>query len=328
MSVLHFEIFIVICLLIALVLLGISFIFVRLNLKATKKSDKRSRPKTSETDLEIINKIRQERVREDALGEAFEGTMCPVYTESGDGIRLFGMVRKQDKPSHKWVISNHCFKSSYRYCLSYGKSFYDEGMNVLLPDLRGHGNSGGSYIGMGYLDRIDMKAWIDWILEKDPVAMIVLHGISMGAGVTMMAAGENFPGVVAYVEDCGYSSVWDIFSSEARKRYHIPAFPLLYMASFLSKLFVGYGFKEASCLKQVKKCKKPMLIIHGKEDSFVPASMGLEIYKMVPGDKDLYLVEHAGHCQARDLDSVEYQKRILEFFYKFHVFTEEEKNGL
>ena len=48
---------------------------------------------------------------------------------------------------------------------------------------------------------------------------IVIHGISMGAATTMMTAGEETPDAVkVFVEDCGYTSVWDVFSSELSLR--------------------------------------------------------------------------------------------------------------
>ncbi len=35
----------------------------------------------------------------------------------------------------------------------YIRNFYERGYNVIAPDLRGHGNSEGDYVGMGWHDR-------------------------------------------------------------------------------------------------------------------------------------------------------------------------------
>ena len=100
---------------------------------------------------------------------------------------------------------------------------------------------------MGWPDRRDMLQWIDWIIRRDSEAKIVLHGISMGGATVMMTAGEDLPGQVkAVVEDCGYTSVWDIFTDELDYLFHLPAFPLLNIASCLSSLRAGYSFSEAS----------------------------------------------------------------------------------
>ena len=149
---------------------------------------------------------------------------------------------------------------------------------------------------MGWLDREDILRWIDFILADDPQAKIVIHGISMGAATTMMTAGEDTPeNVKVFIEDCGYTSVWDVFSSELQLRFGLPEFPILYTASGVAKLRAGYTFGEASALRQVENCEKPMLFIHGTADDFIP----YELYNAKPGDNKAELTaDGAGHGEA------------------------------
>ena len=108
-------------------------------------------------------------------------------------------------------------------------------IRYLTPDLRACGDTDGNYLGMGWLDRKDILSWIDWIVAQDSDARIVIHGISMGAATTMMTAGEDTPDqVVAFIEDCGYTSVWDTFSSELKLRFGMPEFPLMYTANLFA----------------------------------------------------------------------------------------------
>ena len=176
-------------------------------------------------------------------------------------------------------------------------SYYGlKGWNALLPDLRGCGDSEGEYIGMGWPDRKDMLQWINWIIARDQGAQIVLHGISMGGATVMMTAGEALPGnVKAVVEDCGYTSVWDIFADELDYLFHLPAFPLLNIASGISTLRAGYSFTEASALKQIAKAQVPVLFIHGSEDNFVHTDMVYPLYDACSAEKQLLVVEGAGH---------------------------------
>ena len=150
------------------------------------------------------------------------------------------------------------------------------------------------------MDRKDVLQWIDYIIEQDPEAKIVVHGISMGAATTMMTAGESTPdNVKAFVEDCGYTSVWDIFSSELQLRFGLPEFPILYTASGVARLRAGYSFTEASALAQVARCEKPMLFIHGTADDFIPYEMMDTLYNAKPGDNKAELTaEGAGHGEA------------------------------
>lgn len=66
---------------------------------------------------------------------------------------------------------------------------------------------------MGWLDRKDVTQWMEVAnrIYGDSTSMVV-HGISMGAATTMMVSGEPQPDYVkCFVEDCGYTSVWDQF---------------------------------------------------------------------------------------------------------------------
>ncbi len=119
--------------------------------------------------------------------------------------------------------------------------------------------------------------------------------------------------MTGYIEDCGYTSVYDIFACVMKRDYHLPAFPILHCCRLIGKCRAGYDFKEASCVEQLKKCKKPMLFIHGEKDNFVPVSMGYQVYEAFPGDKELYIAKNAGHAQAMDVDPDTYFEKIFDF---------------
>ena len=61
---------------------------------------------------------------------------------------------------NKWVIILHGYGANGRLMYYVARRFYKKGYNVLLPDLRAHGISGGDYVGMGWHDRLDLIKWI------------------------------------------------------------------------------------------------------------------------------------------------------------------------
>lgn len=225
-----------------------------------------------------------------------------VEITATDGARLAGIVYEHEDADNRWVIVVHGYRDTNQssYVLDMAQHYYDAGFNVLTPDLRASGQSEGDYVGMGWLDRLDILDWVDWILTQDADAQIVIHGVSMGAATTMMVAGEETPdAVVAFVEDCGYTSVWDVFSSELSRRFGLPEFPLLYSASALSGVMAGYSFEEASALQAVARSEKPMLFIHGTADDFIPFDMIGQLYDAkATGDKEMLVSEGAGHGEA------------------------------
>ena len=105
-----------------------------------------------------------------------------------------------------------------------------------MPDNRAHGESEGTYIGFGWLDRLDCIQWIHKMKEYfDKDLQIVLHGISMGSATVLMASGEELPSdVKCIISDCGFTSVLDEFEHEL-KQAHIPPALILPTATLLSK---------------------------------------------------------------------------------------------
>ena len=243
-----------------------------------------------------------------------------VQVDSSDGLKLRGEAVISDPASHLWVIAVHGYRMSHSSMSALASYYGLKGWNALLPDLRGCGDSEGDYIGMGWPDRRDMLQWIDWIIRRDSEAKIVLHGISMGGATVMMTAGEDLPGQVkAVVEDCGYTSVWDIFTDELDYLFHLPAFPLLNIASGLSSLRAGYSFSEASSLNQIAKAQVPVLFIHGSEDNFVHTDMVYRLYDACPTEKQLMVVEGAGHGNSFNHMPDKYFETVFSFLDRFQL---------
>lgn len=233
---------------------------------------------------------------------------------SDDGLALKGDVFWTDRESHQWLIAIHGYGGERSNMQNIASFYGEKDYNVLMPDMRAHGESEGNYIGMGWLDRMDVLKWIQYVTELDEEAEIILHGVSMGGATVMMVSGEELPdNVKGIVEDCGYTSVWDIFSDELSYLFHLPEFPLLYAADGIGRVRAGYGFKEASAVKQVAKSTVPILFIHGSADNFVHTDMVYEVYEACQTVKDILIVEGAGHGEAYRMDPELYFQTVFDF---------------
>ena len=237
-----------------------------------------------------------------------------VEITAKDGIKLKGTEYIVNTENNKWAIVLHGYRSSPKSVLTIGEHFSKEGYNVLIPNMRGCGESEGKYIGMGWLDKDDLQGWIKLIVEQNENSEIILHGSSMGAATVLMASGDNLPSnVKAIIADSGYTSVWDIFASEAKKRFNIPKFPVLNMFQIVAKVRAGYDIKKASALEQVKKSKTPILFIHGDADDFVPEYMCEQLYEAANCKKEKLIIEGAGHTDSKYKGPETYYNKIFEF---------------
>ena len=103
--------------------------------------------------------------------------------------------------------------------------------------------SEGDAIQMGRKDRLDALHW----LKTFQTDTMVVHGVSMGAATTMMLSGEKMPDGIKdlrFVEDCGYTSVWDEFAGQLEEQFGLPPFPLMHATSLLCQLCYGWNFSE------------------------------------------------------------------------------------
>jgi len=240
------------------------------------------------------------------------------YIFSHDNLILHAYNIENSKASNKYAILCHGYSAEGIYMFGTGQKFYDEGYNILIPDARGHGSSSGEYIGMGWIDRLDIIKWIDEIVSKDKEAKIVLYGISMGGSTVMNVSGEELPSnVVAIIEDSGYSSIWEEFSYQLDELFNLPEFPVLHFANVVTKIKAQYFLKEAKTKEQVAKSKTPMMFIHGDSDTFVPSYMLDELYEIANEPKEKLIVEGAGHAEASNILGEEYWNRIFTFIDKY-----------
>lgn len=263
-------------------------------------------------------KLNAEMINEKREAWLADADIKVIEATSDDGLNLKADMIISNPGSHKWVIACHGYRGNRSNLRNVTCYYAEQGYNAVLPDLRGCGESEGGYVGMGWPDRKDMLKWIEYITAQDTDAEIILHGISMGGATVMMTSGEELPAQVkAIVEDCGYTSVWDIFSDELKFLFHLPDFPLMYSASMISDIKAGYGFKEASSLEQVAKCKVPMLFIHGSEDNFVHTEMVYKVYEVCKTEKNLLVVDGAGHGNSYLYDPELYFGTVFEFVGKY-----------
>ena len=213
---------------------------------------------------------------------------------------------------HGYTDNHLCFLNlvrMYRDSLNY---------NVMVPDLHYHGYSEGQAVQMGWLDRLDVRRFGDMAHQIWGDDFLVVHGVSMGAATTMMLSGDDLPEYYrAFVEDCGYSSVWDQFAHNLKDSFHLPPFPVLNSASIVCKRKYGWGFKEASSVAQLAKCERPMLFIHGDKDDFVPFEHLQKNYDAkVKGYKEMWVAPGSEHAMAYKDHPAEYTQHVRAFLAK------------
>lgn len=220
---------------------------------------------------------------------------------SDDGINLKGYLFKNAKATDKTAICVHGYNSTgFLDFATVGLEYLNRGYNLLLVTNRACGSSGGKWTGFGILERKDTAKWTERIAEIYPEGDIILHGCSLGGATVCMMSDMTLPkNVKALVSDCAFGDLKDELTHMFKYMAHLPAFPLLNLVEKWCKAKAGYGFSDNSPFAAVAKAEYPMLFAHGIADRYIPYQTAEKLYALCPTEKELLLIEGAGHAAAQ-----------------------------
>jgi len=237
-----------------------------------------------------------------------------VYITSHDGLKLFGRYY-HTADGAPLAIGFHGYRSSYLTDFCGGSDLcISQGQNLLLVDQRAHGRSEGKTISFGIQERRDLLSWVHYALDRfGSDTHILLYGVSMGAATVLMASGEDLPcNVKGIVADCPYAVPEDIIVDVGKKM----RFPTGFTKPFArlgARIYGGFNLNETDAIRAVKKTNVPILIIHGSDDSFVPAAMSEQVQNANPDMVRRFTFPGAGHAMSYLVDKDRYWTVVQEF---------------
>ncbi len=146
--------------------------------------------------------------------------------------------------------------------VSRAKFYLENGFNVLTPDLRGTGSSGGDIISFGWNERYDLLACVDFLKEKG-MEKIAVHGMSLGAATIVYSFQEKPKYDFVVLESC-YDNITNALKNRVDK-YPIPSFAFYPMTKF-TEMRVEASSEDLSPEKFIGLNKSPMFILAGDSE--------------------------------------------------------------
>lgn len=215
-----------------------------------------------------------------------------IQVRSDDGTALAGRMIPGTKRLRPWVLMLHDFGGSWRDSLAFSRIYAAHDCNIMLVDMRAHGESEGEWTGSGWLDRRDVIAWCSWIIARTGEGtQIIIHGIGMGATAALFAAEEkDFPiQVRAIVSDSAYTDTWNATALRFGKGFAKPQPMLDLYRIILKKRKGGYDLGIGNILPSMQSISTPLFIMHGEKDACTPPYMGMYLAKAAGCDVDTIL---------------------------------------
>jgi dipeptidyl aminopeptidase/acylaminoacyl peptidase len=197
------------------------------------------------------------------------------------------------------------------------------GLAILAFDMRGMGQSPAAPISFGYLEFRDVVGAVDF-LRSGSVPYPALGrprsigawGVSMGASTLLLAAARE-PAIAAVVADSPYADIVPLLERELPKRNVPAAFSL--GALSMANLVYGVDFFADRPVDAIGRlAPRPLLLIHGTADRYVPLSNSDALYAAATTAPNAnvmrWIVDGASHAQAFPRHQTEYATRLVAFF--------------
>lgn len=222
------------------------------------------------------------------MGLAFETLKIP--TEDGETLEGWHVPAHEARAT---LLYFHGNGGNIGHRVEIIEMFHRLGLNVLIVDYRGYGNSTGKPSEEGTA-RDAEAAWRHLVeTRRLPAEEIVLYGESLGGAVAARLAQSHAPR--ALVLYAAFTSVPDM----ARELY--PFLP--------TTLLARYRYDTRASLAALR-C--PLLILHSREDEIVPYRHGEELLAAAPVSKRLAGLR-GGHNDALFVSRERFVRELEEF---------------
>lgn len=228
------------------------------------------------------------------IGLAFENVSIP--TEEGE--RIHGWYIPHQPSPRGVLLFFHGNAGNISHRLDSIRVFNDLGLDVLIVDYRGYGESSGKPSEQGLYE--DGEAAWNYLVSERRLApeQVIVFGRSLGAVVAARVASHHTPG--ALVIESGMTSGIDM----ARRLY--PFLP----ARLVTRL-------EFPMLEFVQAIRCPVLVIHSRDDEIIPFDMGRALYEAVPGEDKSFLEIRGGHNTGFYLSEAVYIPALEKFLKEY-----------
>ncbi len=234
-------------------------------------------------------------------------------SRTADGLTLRGWYLPTENKRHLLVLV-HGMWSSWLEMAGLGRDLHGQGFDVLLFDLRGHGQSDPSRLYLGRRERADIRAVLSWAesagFSHDRIGWL---GYSMG-GSTLLMEGARNPDIQVAVIDSPYGDLPKLLENQLSKHSGLPGWfnPGILLAA---RWIYGVRTDDLIPIRFARSWgERPVLLIHGESDTTVPVGQARELARTLGASCLTLTLPGVEHVQAYQSDPDGYVRTVGSFF--------------
>ena len=211
------------------------------------------------------------------------------------------------------ILLFHGVRGDRRTMLERAKLFREAGFSVLLIDFQAHGESRGSHISFGHLERHDVSASLDFVRQKHPDHLIGVVGSSLGGAATLLGAPRN---IDALALESVYPTIDEAVDDRTRMRLGPFGFILTKLLLLQIRPRLGISPADLRPINKIAQFNCPILIISGDKDRHTTLPETERLFANANEPKELVIFKGAAHIDLLDYDRKLYEEKVLGFFQR------------
>ncbi|KAK7387819.1 hypothetical protein VNO78_22613 [Psophocarpus tetragonolobus] len=167
-------------------------------------------------------------------------------------------------------------------------------ITVFTLDFSGSGISGGEHVTLGWNEKDDLKAVVNYLRDDGNVSLIGLWGRSMGAVTSLMYGAED-PSIAGMVLDSPFSDLVDLMMELVDTyKVRLPKFTVKFAIQYMRRAIqkkAKFDIMDLNTIKVAKSCFVPALLGHAIDDDFIQPHHSDRIFEAYMGDKNIIKFE-------------------------------------
>lgn len=191
------------------------------------------------------------------------------------------------------------------------------GYNVLMFDLRGHGESDFGRFTLGVIEPLDVLGAVDYARFRGaPDSRIALLGFSTGA-VSALEAAVREPDIGAVIADGAWPNLRELLDREMANESPLPAMynPGIY---FVARVVFGMDISEQVAIDDVSEIAgsgRHIFVIHGTEDRYTSVEQAARFAAVLRDspNAEFWQIDGVEHVSGYATHPDEYVARVLAF---------------
>lgn len=254
-----------------------------------------------------------------SIAEDLGAHLDNVAMIAADGAPLRAWYIHQEHGNGNAALVLHGLGDNRLGTVGYAQILLTHGYDVLMPDARAHGTSGGRIATYGLLERGDIRHWFEWLELCDHPQCIFGFAESMGAA-QLLEALDVEPGFCAVIAESSFSNFREVAYDRMGQQFHAGPWvgrtvlrPVVEIALAYTRWKYHLDLVNASPENSVAHTRVPVLLIHGQIDSNIPVRHSRRIKQLNPA-VELWEVPGAEHCGAISIAPQELEKRLVGWY--------------